>query len=950
MRIYTDSCKVLELDLKTAVICLIIMFFAPLRGVAQVSEGGLPPSFSYQQTLRSAIMTTIVPVDFYIEDLRVTDNWRAREGTPMPVGQLISVDYTMENAGHRTVLPGGENIWRLSLKAAGAVAMMLYYDDFYIPPGGKLFIYNADKSQVLGAYTQRTHPSGGLFATEFVGGDELILEYVESEISDEKPRIVIGEIGYGYNEAALRQFCNITTRKTAAPCMVNINCEEGNAWQNEKKGVCFTIQRIGMIDYMCSASLMNNTAEDFKPLILTANHCALGARSYATEAEMQQWLFYFHKEREECDNSSLPVVSKTLTGCRLLAATGMAGGSDGMLLLLNEMVPEDYDVFYNGWDRSGVAANSGVCIHHPQGDYKKISTYETPIISYTFQSTEFTGDSHAHWNATFKETPNGYGVTEDGSSGSPLFNENKLVIGTLTGGNSTCTYPHWLNIYGKLSYHWDRYKTDSSTRMDVWLDPLGKNVQTLSGRFHKILRSSPQELKVANLGNNISLTWKAPADDDDPIRYNIYRNNTKLEETTALFFLDEAPIEGSLVYSVSAVYENGEESAFAVVTISYVKYLPPSGLVAQRKGAMNNEVQLNWNAPLYEQTIFWGTTDKSYAIGYDDNPSFYYGQKWSVEEISPLHEKTITAIQFVPLSGNTYEVYISQGERSYKQAIKFSVSDSEDLYTVHLETPFVIDGTKSLIVSVYAATSRSGFPAVCDDGPVVDGKGNVVSFDGKEWGKLYKESSPGAYDYNFIVTAVVSSESGVLSAEQSNIVADRSAEIKISDFPVRPRISALSATMNELRSVSAQSSMPAAFPEVTKYRIYRSGSPHKEVSTSIQSYIDKTMMNSYYYEVTAIYDNIESEKSNRANIFTVGTDYLDTEIDIYPTRFSRIISLKGFDAVSRVEVFAVSGKRSLVVDHPDETIDTSSLSPGLYFFCITENNGRQKVVKAIKSR
>ncbi|MDR1380703.1 MAG: trypsin-like serine protease, partial [Tannerella sp.] len=558
--------------------CAVGAFLLHVPGAfAQISEGGLPPSFKYAQTLRSALKKTEAPVDFYAEDLREVDNWRAREGAPMPVAKLIEVDYTPENSGSRTALPGGERIWQLHLSVPGATAVMLYYRDFYIPDGGKLFIYSADKARVLGAYTRNTHPDGGLFATEFIGGDELILEYVEPETgSPEKPRIHISEIGYGYNTAALKTFFGITTR--SGSCMVNINCEEGEAWQNEKNGVCHTVQKIGKMSYICSGALMNNTAEDFAPLILTARHCAYqedklkGKMEVAADAsDMKQWLFYFHLEREDCSNGSFAAPAKTMTGCKLLVNTGMEGGSDGMLLQLNAMIPEEYNVFYNGWDRRDTPASSGANLHHPGGDYMKISTYGTPAKQYTFRSSDFTGRTNAHWDVTFQQTANGHSVTEGGSSGSPLYNENKLVVGTLTGGNSTCIFPTGLNIYGKMSYHWDKFNADSA-HMDVWLDPAGSGVQTLAGRFRRVFKPVPLNVRAVNLGRSISLSWDAPSGAERPASYNVYRNNQRIGNATSTTFTDGGPTVGSLVYSISAVYEDGEESPFASTTVSFVEF------------------------------------------------------------------------------------------------------------------------------------------------------------------------------------------------------------------------------------------------------------------------------------------------------------------------------------------------------------------------------------------
>ncbi len=919
---------------------------------AQISEGGIPPSFNYGQNLmlRRAIEKTEVPVDFYIEDLREVDNWRAREGVPMPVATLIPVDYTVENAGSWTTLPGGERIWRLQLKAADAVAIMLYYKDFYIPEGGKLFIYSADKSRLLGAYTNKTHPSGGLFATEFIGGDELILEYVVSEISEEKPRIHISEIGYGYNTSALKTYCGVSMLRSSSSCMVDINCEEGDAWQNEKKSVCYTVQRIGRKNYICTASLMNNTAEDFKPLILTARHCAYDGYNVADSSDMEQWMFYFHREREECGHS-LHAVEKTMTGCKLLVNTGTEGGSDGMLLLLNKMIPEEYDVFYSGWDRRNSPASFGVCIHHPAGDYKKISTFGAPARETTFQSTEFSGSKNAHWNVTFQKTVNGHGVTQEGSSGSPLYNENKLIVGTLTGGNSTCIYTNGLNLYGKMSFHWDMYNADSA-RMDEWLDPVGSGVETLAGRYRGVIKPAPTHVKAVNQGRTVSLTWGAPQSAEAPVFYNVYCNNQKIGAVKILSFIDEEPGTGSLVYSVSAVYADGEESPFVSTTLSFVKFKAPSDLRAVRTESSNN-VELNWNTPVYEQTIYWGTMDLRYSVGFESKSPFYYGQKWSSEEIAPLNEKTIKAVRFIPIEKNVYEIYISQGDRTYRQPLESSslTYSNSDIFsginTVMLDEPFTIDGSRSLIVSIYISHAGSDYPAVCDDGPVVDGKGNLYSFNGEDWDTFYDEEDPGESNYNAVIAAVISSEHGTLSGNDDKRILKGASGMVFDAGLVKPR--AVKASVYGT-SGYVPGSMPAAFPELTKYRIYLNGRSEnpRDVDGSETTYTDVNPYNSFY-EITAFYGDFESEKSNRAEITIVDTEHVDGSVDLYPTSFSGSVYLKGYDVVTRVDVISVSGKVCLVVNRPGEMIDTSSLSPGLYFFRIYgRNNQILKVVRGVK--
>jgi hypothetical protein len=902
---------------------------------AQISEGGIPPSFRYGPSLRSGKITE-APVNFYVEDLRETDVWRSREGVPMPVSKLIAVDYTPDSSGEWLTLPGGERVWQLHLKAEGALAVMLYYSDFYIPAGGKLFIYSPDKSQLLGAYTDSTNPGGGLFATEFIGGEELVLEYVASTQNGGKPRIHISEIGYGYNAPALKTFCRVDLRASGT-CEVNVNCEEGEAWQNEKKGVSYTVQKIGSAAYICSAVLMNNTAEDFRPLILTARHCAYDGSRLASANDMKQWLFYFHYEREGCANSTPAVTGRSMTGCSLAARTETSGQSDGMLLLLNQMIPEYYDVYYNGWDRRDIAPASGVGLHHPEGDYMKISTYGSPATITTFESVEFKGDKNAHLNVIFMQTANGFGVTEQGSSGSPLYNENKLVTGTLTGGNSSCAYSRGLNLYGRLYSHWDKYGSDSVSRMSVWLDPLETGAETLAGRYHKEIKPTPSDLYALDQGQAIYLSWKTPAGKTDVEKYNIYRNNLKLSETAGWSYLDRDALNGQNTYSLSAVYSDGEESPFVTVSISFVKYKAPTGLQAVR--TTQSRVKLSWEHPVYEQSIYRGTLYKTYGWGMEDGRPFYFGQKWQSDELTPLHLNTVKAVRFIPVRGNTYQIYIRQGERQYRQDAGNSTLEYDVLNTVNLSEPFVIDASQDLTVAIYVSSAGSDAPASCDYGPAAGGKGNIFSGDGITWHTLHDENHPDEPDCNFIVAAVVSSEKG-------SVTPARSAAVRAGKTVPQNR----SILNNPLPAAAGlQSSAPAPFPQVTRYKIYRLGSSYHTLDGTETSYMENVSSNHYTYEVSAIYGETESPKSNWTGISTVAVENINDSVDIFPSAFSKNVYFRGFEYATRLEIISANGRICMRLKNAGQTVDVSSLIPGVYFFRIYgDNNKILKTVKTIK--
>jgi hypothetical protein len=157
-----------------------------------------------------------------------------------------------------------------------------------------------------------------------------------------------------------------------------------------------------------------------------------------------------------------------------------ASGSDFFLVLLDKPIPTSYNVYFNGWTRESVPPSpSGVTIHHPEGDIKKISTYTKAL-----QPTVWTGGSKlAHWLVYWTKTTNGQGVTEGGSSGSPLYDNQGRLVGTLTGGDSRCDTAH-INLpdyYGMFSYSWDKNGTDSTEVLKYWLDPDSTNVMSLNG-------------------------------------------------------------------------------------------------------------------------------------------------------------------------------------------------------------------------------------------------------------------------------------------------------------------------------------------------------------------------------------------------------------------------------------------------------------------------------------
>jgi lysyl endopeptidase len=206
----------------------------------------------------------------------------------------------------------------------------------------------------------------------------------------------------------------------------------------------------------CSGALVNNVLNNGKPYVLTANHC------YSNPAT---WIFRFNWQALNCPNPATSPSFQSLNGAVLRAR---ASASDFCLVeitggLQGGTVPVVYTPYFAGWDNSNTTPASAVCIHHPSGDIKKISFENDPLVSTSWGW----GPANTHWGITNWDS----GVTEPGSSGSPIFDQNHRVVGQLHGGASACGAAALSDEYGKFGYSWNPAGSDSTNQLKYWLDP-----------------------------------------------------------------------------------------------------------------------------------------------------------------------------------------------------------------------------------------------------------------------------------------------------------------------------------------------------------------------------------------------------------------------------------------------------------------------------------------------
>ncbi len=420
---------------------------------AQVSAGGTPPSFKLN--LRDQVPSLTLPgpdVGRYMAE----DATEEKDGVAMRFGAPVAVDLDMENSGVWSTLPDGTRVWRLRIASPGAYSLNLLYDEFALPAGAEFFLYTDDHNQVLGAFTEYNSACSpdGTFATQPTAGDAVVLEYREPAWAAFQGHLHINSVVHAY-----RNFFGLVEADrdygSSGSCENNVNCPEGALWQTEKRGVAMILTSGN--SRICTGSMINNAAQDLRQYFLTANHCGLATGSY---------IFMFNYEAPGCTNVNGPT-NQTVQGCTLRANNA---ASDFTLVELTENIPSTYNVHFAGWNNVDVAATNSTCIHHPSGDIKKISFSNTPTTNDTWSGTP----ANSHWRATWSD-----GVTEPGSSGSPLFDQNHRIIGQLHGGPSSCSSQTY-DVYGKVSLSWANGST-AATRLKDWLDPANTGITTLNG-------------------------------------------------------------------------------------------------------------------------------------------------------------------------------------------------------------------------------------------------------------------------------------------------------------------------------------------------------------------------------------------------------------------------------------------------------------------------------------
>ncbi|MCU0369799.1 MAG: T9SS type A sorting domain-containing protein [Bacteroidales bacterium] len=304
-------------------------------------------------------------------------------------------------------------------------------------------------------------------------------------------------------------------------------------------------------------------------------------------------------------------------------------------------------------------------------------------------------------------------------------------------------------------------------------------------------------------------------------------------------------------------------------------------------------IRLDWNGIEKNKWIQWDDGENSMmGIGTGASAEFDVAARWETGQLTYFDGDTLTDVAFFPREEEAiYRIRVWIGPGAANLIYDWEVTDPviAQWNYIPLVYPIIIDSEQELWVG-YHVDTPVGYPAGVDDGPALDGYGNMINFGG--WQTLLQQNPD--LDYNWNVAAYL----------RHNMDGHQ-----------------------------------------VKYVIYRSDDdgPYFLRDYSDENfYLDDSvcMFPPWYhgYKVTAIHifenDTCESGFSNEASDVCGGINDKSevTFVNIYPNPCYDLIKIESSEEIRLVSLYNSHGQMILRKDVDDEVtgIPVKDLQPGLY--------------------
>ncbi|MEM7788023.1 MAG: proprotein convertase P-domain-containing protein [Bacteroidota bacterium] len=530
--------------MKLAPLCLVFLAAAAVAQPASPRLGAADASVD---------VLTLGPLD---NDALARRADAARRAGPAPRRFAEPVTVQAARRGTWDDLDDGTRVWRLVVASPGAYSLSFGFSQFRLPEGAALWIYPEAGAPEYRPFTADDNEDHGELWTPIVPGDRAVIELnVPASKGDAEAAVVeLGQVNHAFRPTLLsaseRERYGDGARRSGS-CNVDVVCPQGDGFRDIiRSSGAYTV---GGVDF-CSGAAVNNTAQDDRPLFLTADHCGVGSQN------APQVVVYWNYQNSTCRPPGSTASGAPGDGSRAefnsgTRSLGNGASSDWSILEFDDPILPTAGVYLAGWDRRDLAPSSVVAIHHPAVEEKRISFENDPTTLTTYASGTVTPNgTHirvADWDL---------GTTEGGSSGSPLFNADKRIVGQLHGGGAACgnDEPDW---YGRLHHSMD-------DGLAAVLDPGGTGAQTLDGKEYQpgVYSGAAASETRLRVGESATFTFTVGNPTDQALSGVQFTNPLP----------DGMALAGNLTASVGSASESGGTISWSgalgagvVLTVSY---------------------------------------------------------------------------------------------------------------------------------------------------------------------------------------------------------------------------------------------------------------------------------------------------------------------------------------------------------------------------------------------
>lgn len=377
---------------------------------------------------------------------------------PGPYKFAVNVPVNINSDEHGTWSEGNDTrTWTMKVTSQGAYSQTIIFRQPKLAQGATIHVFDGERKMLFGPINNVNW--WGIkekLVSDVIQGETAYVVYTEPSTKSSPTRLEIMEVCYGYKNI----FEKFNNPQDNSP--QDLLCTIGDNWRAEARAVIRLLDAAGAF---CSASLINNTAQDFTPYVLTADHCNCGGGGAGT------FNFQFFFWENTCNTNSPNGGAITFVNGGVFNAA--RAQTDFLLVTMNDD-PSDSGVVYGGWNRSITPATSARGLHHAGGTPMRVAQENNPATIYT---SSFSGPCGMITSSSMWRVMYDVGGTSGGSSGSPLFNQGHRVVGQLTGSLNEA--PSTTDKkYGRFDLSWTGGGTPS-TRLSNWLAPGSSSTTTI---------------------------------------------------------------------------------------------------------------------------------------------------------------------------------------------------------------------------------------------------------------------------------------------------------------------------------------------------------------------------------------------------------------------------------------------------------------------------------------